>query len=103
MFDFAKQGMQDFLHELRQSLQGKRPEDLSQGQLRSLLESLIRKLQLVTREEFDAQQAVLLRTRLKLEALEKEVAALQEKVAPRENIAAPEQAAGHTGSAPDGA
>jgi BMFP domain-containing protein YqiC len=80
MFDFAKQGMQDFLHELRHGLGGNRPEDLSQSQLRSLLESIVRKLQLVTREEFDAQLAVLLRTRLKLEELEKEVAELHERV-----------------------
>lgn len=80
IFDFSKQKAQDFLHELRQGLQGRRPEDLSQGQLGSLLESILRKLNLVTREEFDAQQAVLLRTRMKLEELEKEVAALQERV-----------------------
>jgi ubiquinone biosynthesis accessory factor UbiK len=86
MFDFAKQGMQDFLNELRHSLQGKRPEDLSQSQLRSLLESLIRKLQLVTREEFDAQQAVLLRTRLKVEELEKAVAALQHQMDPHKDL-----------------
>lgn len=80
IFDFSKQGIQDFLHELRHGMQGKNPEDLSQNQLRSLLESVVRKLQLVTREEFDAQQAVLLRTRLKLEELEKELAALQARV-----------------------
>ena len=79
IFDFSRQGMQDFLHELRQGLQGKRPEDLSQSQLRSMMEALLRKLQLVTREEFDAQQAVLLRTRMKLEELEKQVTALQER------------------------
>jgi BMFP domain-containing protein YqiC len=79
IFDFSKQKAQDFLHELRQGLQGRQPDDLSQGQLRALLESLLRKLNLVTREEFDAQQAVLQRTRLKLEELEKEVAALQER------------------------
>lgn len=81
IFDFSKQGVQDFLHELRHDLQGKRPEDLSQSQLRSMMEAMLRKLQLVSREEFDAQQAVLLRTRLKLEELEKEVAVLQQKMA----------------------
>ena len=35
------------------------------------------KLNLVTREEFDVQQAVLLKTREKLEALEAQVAALE--------------------------
>jgi len=68
------------LHELRQGLQGRQPEDLSQSQLRSLLESVLRKLNLVTREEFDAQQAVLQRTRLKLEELERQVVELQERV-----------------------
>lgn len=80
IFDFPKQRVQEFLHELRQGLQGRQPEDLSPTQLRALLESILRKLNLVTREEFDAQQAVLLRTRMKLEELEKEVAALQERV-----------------------
>lgn len=80
VFDFSKLRAQEFLHELRQGLQGRQPEDLSQSQLRSLLESVLRKLNLVTREEFDAQQAVLQRTRLKLEELERQVVALQERV-----------------------
>ena len=46
------------------------------SQLKTVLESTLRKLNLVTREEFDAQQAVLLRTREKLEALEKQIDAL---------------------------
>jgi BMFP domain-containing protein YqiC len=80
VFDFSKLRAQEFLHELRQGLQGRQPEDLSQSQLRSLLESVLRKLNLVTREEFDAQQAVLQRTRLKLEELERQVVELQERV-----------------------
>lgn len=46
------------------------------SQLKAIIESGLKKLNLVTREEFDAQQAVLLRTREKLEALEKQVEAL---------------------------
>ena len=44
------------------------------------------KLDLVTREEFDVQRAVLLRTREKLETLEKAVAELEARgaAAPRE-------------------
>lgn len=80
VFNFSKLRAQEFLHELRQGLQGRQPEDLSQSQLRSLLESVLRKLNLVTREEFDAQQAVLQRTRLKLEELERQVGELQERV-----------------------
>ncbi|SMF13060.1 hypothetical protein SAMN02745866_00818 [Alteromonadaceae bacterium Bs31] len=45
-------------------------EDKGASQLRAIVESALRKLKLVTREEFDAQQAVLMRTRAKLEALE---------------------------------
>ncbi len=44
-------------------------EDMEQN-LRSGLESGLRKMNLVSREEFDTQTAVLLRTREKLEALE---------------------------------
>lgn len=86
VFDFSKLRAQEFLHELRQGLQGRQPEDLSQSQLRSLLESVLRKLNLVTREEFDAQQAVLQRTRLKLEELERQVVALQERVGTQKDI-----------------
>ncbi|QEW08167.1 accessory factor UbiK family protein [Nitrincola iocasae] len=55
-----------------------------QQQLQAMLQQTLSKLDLVTREEFDAQQAVLLRTREKLEVLEKQVAALE--------VTAPEQA-----------
>ena len=47
--------------------------------LRAVLQSVFAKLDLVTREEFDVQQAVLLRTREKLEALEAQVAALEKQ------------------------
>ena len=47
--------------------------------MRSGLESGLRKMNLVTREEFDIQTAVLLRTREKLEALEKRVKELENK------------------------
>jgi len=43
------------------------------------LESSIRKMNLVTREEFEIQTAVLQRTREKLEALEKVVKQLEEE------------------------
>jgi len=47
--------------------------------MRSGLESGLRKMNLVTREEFEIQTAVLLRTREKLEALEKIVSELEKK------------------------
>lgn len=45
------------------------------------LQAAFAKLELVTREEFDVQQAVLARTRAKLEELERQMAALETKVA----------------------
>lgn len=41
--------------------------------LQAGIEAILRKLNLVTRDEFDAQAAVLLRTRERLEALEAKV------------------------------
>jgi BMFP domain-containing protein YqiC len=52
--------------------------DLKQN-FRSLLQSTLSKLDLVTREEFDIQAKVLARTREKLEALEQRVAALEQE------------------------
>ncbi len=45
---------------------------------RSVLRGGLAKLDLVTREEFEVQEAVLARTREKLEALEKRLAGLEE-------------------------
>lgn len=45
--------------------------------LRAALQGVFAKLDLVTREEFDVQQAVLLRTREKLDALEAKVIELE--------------------------
>ncbi|CAB1276803.1 ubiquinone biosynthesis accessory factor UbiK [Candidatus Nitrosacidococcus tergens] len=47
---------------------------------RAVLSSAFSRLDLVTREEFDVQQAVLARTRIKLEGLEVQVAELEEKL-----------------------
>ena len=47
---------------------------------RASLNSIFTKMDLVTREEFDVQQAVLLRTRARLEVLERQVAELELKI-----------------------
>ena len=54
--------------------------DLEQN-FRSTLQAGLGKLDLVTREEFEVQRAVLLRTREKLEALERTVAELEAQLA----------------------
>ncbi len=53
---------------------------LPKRELHIALQSALGKLNLVTREEFDAQTAVLQRTRSKLEALEVRCAEMEEKV-----------------------
>lgn len=58
--------------------------DLPEKELRSLLEGVLKKMNLVSREEFDAQQAVLLRTREKLEEMKKTLAELEATLEPKE-------------------
>jgi len=48
--------------------------------IRQAIRSSITRLDLVTREEFEIQSAVLQRTRIKLEQLEKKVTELEEKL-----------------------
>ncbi|MHB1292183.1 MAG: accessory factor UbiK family protein [Sulfuricella sp.] len=61
---------------LGQALADSPAKDLEKN-LRAVLQGVFARLDLVTREEFDVQQAVLLKTREKLEALEAKVAALE--------------------------
>jgi len=55
-------------------------EELQQN-FKAVLQSGLARLDLVTREEFDVQRAVLLRTREKLDALEQQVQALEAQLA----------------------
>lgn len=52
-------------------------QDLAREQIQSLLQTTFARMDLVTREEFDAQRAVLARTRDKLEQLEQQLAQLE--------------------------
>jgi hypothetical protein len=70
-------------------------EDLNRS-FRATLEAGLTRLELVTREEFDVQAAVLARARSKLAALEKRVAALES--AQRGDT--PEQSSTPPGSSP---
>jgi len=49
----------------------------AEGKVKQILQSQLSKLDLVTREEFDIQNKVLIRTREKLEAMEARIAALE--------------------------
>jgi len=51
-----------------------------ESRLRVLMQGAFDRMDLVSRDEFDAQTAVLVRTREKLQALEKQLAELQDKL-----------------------
>jgi BMFP domain-containing protein YqiC len=71
------------IDDLAQRLAGAVPESVSalrrdlEQNFKGVLQSQLSRLDLVTREEFDVQAAVLKRTREKLAALEKRLAALE--------------------------
>ncbi len=81
--DIAKQIAQDISKTLNASEQA----PFNSAQLQTLLQSALRKCQLVTREEFDAQSLVLARTRAKVDALEQQFSALEAQL----KIEAPQQ------------
>jgi BMFP domain-containing protein YqiC len=71
--------MNDTLEQLAKRISSLIPGDVKylqqdiEDNIRSLLQSTLSKMNLVTREEFDVQSAVLQRTREKLEQLEKQL------------------------------
>lgn len=77
-------GPQDFLAQLQGQFgqfvpdMARAARDDFETHARATVMSVLSRLELVTREEFDAQQAVLLRTREKVEALEQRVAELEQ-------------------------
>ena len=71
------------LDDLARRLGGLLPPSLREGReelqenFKSVLQAGLAKLDLVTREEFEVQRAVLLKTREKLEALERTIAGIE--------------------------
>ena len=71
--------MQNYLKNIKKKITENLPDDLEaikgdlQKNIQSLIESQIKNLDLVTREEFEIQEQVLKRTREKLEELEKQL------------------------------
>lgn len=72
----------DVLDQLNKTLAGAQAiSDEAKRHLRSAMMSTFSKLDLVTREEFDAQRAVLLRSREKIDALERQLTELEASLA----------------------
>jgi BMFP domain-containing protein YqiC len=73
----------DISHKIS-ALIAKTPITEVEKNLRALLQSAFSKLDLVTREEFDAQSQVLLRAREQLNVLEKKLSELETRLAVKE-------------------
>ena len=71
------------LNDLTEKIAGLLPRDLGilkqdlEKNIRAVLQNTFQKLDLVTREEFDVQSELLIRTREKLELLEKKLSDLE--------------------------
>lgn len=78
---FDKKDISDLAKKLRDALPAgitQLPKDLEKN-FQAILQSAFHKMNLVTREEFDAQTKVLQRTRAKLEQLEKQIKKLEDE------------------------
>ncbi len=60
-------------------------EDMEKN-FHAILQSALSRLDLVTREEFEVQKAVLAKTRQKLETLEQRVAEIEQNVLPKDEL-----------------
>ena len=73
------------IDELSRRITGLIPENLAglqtdfEANVRAVLQTALQKMNLVTREEFDVQAALLARTREKLDALQQQLDALKHK------------------------
>lgn len=70
----------EFVRQLGEILPTSAAKDDIQKGIHAVAQSTFAKMDLVTREEFDAQQAVLKRTRAQLDEMERQLANLSEQV-----------------------
>lgn len=76
--------LDDISRKINEVLASSPAKDIEKN-MRAMLQTLFSKLDLVTREEFDVQQAVLIRTREKLDLLEARLAELEGQQKPNSN------------------
>ncbi len=77
---FSSEALQQFAESASQLLPSSATREDFHQNISLLMQSALAKMDLVTREEFDAQTAVLEKTRTKLEQLEQELEQLSKKV-----------------------
>lgn len=80
----ANRNLLDELNERMRAVFAQSPAADLEKNMRAMLTSLFSRLDLVTREEFDVQRQVLLRTREKLTRLEARLAELEAKLRDRD-------------------
>lgn len=74
----AKQLFEDLSTKLSETIANSPAKDVEKN-IKAMLSGALNKMDLVTREEFDVQQQILVKTRLKLNELEMRLAQLEEK------------------------
>ena len=73
-----KERLEEISDKIRELIKNSPIEDMEEN-INALLKSMITKMDLITRDEFDVQTEVLKKTRLKLEMLEKKLDQLETK------------------------
>jgi BMFP domain-containing protein YqiC len=76
MLNFHTGALDDLAARIGKAIEGSPAKDIEKN-VKALLQSGLLRLDLVTRQEFDTQAQVLLRTREKLERLEERLAAIE--------------------------
>lgn len=77
----AKQLFEDFSQKVSETLANSPAKDMEKN-AKAMLTGALNKMDVVTREEFDIQQQILIKTRTKLSELEVRLAALEAQMQP---------------------
>lgn len=78
----SNEKIKEFSNKIKQLVESSPLSEL-EGNLHALFQSALTKMDLVTREEFDIQAAVLARTQQQLQALEQKISALEKANSPK--------------------
>jgi BMFP domain-containing protein YqiC len=85
MINLNTKALDDLAARIGKAMENSPAKDIEKN-VKALLQSSLSRLDLVSREEFDTQAQVLLRTREKIERLEARLAELEGRDAPAENL-----------------
>ena len=81
----AKQLLKEATQKVSEALANSPVKDINKN-AKAMFTGALNKMDVVTREEFDIQQQVLVKTRIKLAELEARLAALEAQLSPQNNI-----------------